>query len=95
MATLYNLIEVTSISAGTTYSEENGNLLGVVDGASGSSITRSAPRRWREICMCAQSASRPWRWGGACPRRAQSVALAMLGASRNAAKGDGPARLFA
>lgn len=35
MATIYDLIEVTSISANTTYSEANGNLLGVVDGASG------------------------------------------------------------
>ncbi len=35
MLTIYDLIEVTSISAGTTYSEANGNLLGLVDGASG------------------------------------------------------------
>lgn len=35
MATIYDLIEVTSISANTTYSEANGNLLGVVDGANG------------------------------------------------------------
>ena len=38
MATIYDLIEVTSISAGTTYSEANGNLLGVVDGATGAAL---------------------------------------------------------
>ncbi len=38
MATIYDLIEVTEISANTTYSSDNGNLLGVVDGMSGSSL---------------------------------------------------------
>ena len=38
MATIYDLIEVTDISANTTYSIDNGNLLGVVDGMSGSSL---------------------------------------------------------
>lgn len=33
MATIFDLIEVTGISAHTTYSQANGNLLGVVDGA--------------------------------------------------------------
>jgi len=33
MATIFDLIEVTDISAHTTYSQANGNLLGVVDGA--------------------------------------------------------------
>lgn len=33
MATIFDLIEVTDISANTTYSQANGNLLGVVDGA--------------------------------------------------------------
>ena len=33
MATIFDLIEVTGIFANTTYSETNGNLLGVVDGA--------------------------------------------------------------
>lgn len=38
MASIYDLLEVTIISANTTYSEENGNLLGVVDGASGTEL---------------------------------------------------------
>jgi len=38
MTTIYDLIEVTDISANTTYSIDNGNLLGVVDGMSGSSL---------------------------------------------------------
>ncbi|ETW14808.1 hemolysin-type calcium-binding protein [Roseivivax marinus] len=33
MATIFDLIEVTDISQHTTYSEANGNLIGVVDGA--------------------------------------------------------------
>lgn len=33
MATIYDLLEVTSITANTSYSLANGNLLGVVDGA--------------------------------------------------------------
>jgi len=38
MATIYDLIEVTDISANTTYSTANGNLLGIVDNMSGSSL---------------------------------------------------------
>lgn len=38
MATIYDLIEVTSITANTTYSSANGTLLGVVDGASGAEL---------------------------------------------------------
>jgi hypothetical protein len=38
MATLHDFIEVTSISANTTYSVANGNLLGVVDTVSGTSL---------------------------------------------------------
>lgn len=39
MATIFDLIEVTSITANTTYSVANGNLLGVVDGLSGTSLS--------------------------------------------------------
>ena len=38
MATIYDLFEVTSISANTTYSEAAGNLLGVVDSVSSSDL---------------------------------------------------------
>lgn len=38
MATIYDMIEVTGIAADTTYSETNGNLLGVVDGSNGTSL---------------------------------------------------------
>ncbi len=38
MATIYDLFEVTSISAHTTYSEVNGNLLGVVDDVSSTAL---------------------------------------------------------
>jgi hypothetical protein len=38
MATLHDFIEVTSITANTTYSQANGNLLGVVDNVSGTSL---------------------------------------------------------
>jgi hypothetical protein len=38
MATLHDFIEVTSISAFTTYSTANGNLLGVIDNVTGSSL---------------------------------------------------------
>ncbi|MBY5990161.1 Hint domain-containing protein [Roseovarius atlanticus] len=38
MATIHDLIEVTSISANTTYSTADGTILGVVDGASGTDL---------------------------------------------------------
>jgi len=38
MATIYDLIEVTDISEYTTYSTANGNILGLVDNMSGSSL---------------------------------------------------------
>ena len=38
MATIYDLIEVTDISEYTTYSTANGNLLGIVDDMSGTSL---------------------------------------------------------
>ncbi len=38
MTTIYDLIEVTSITANTTYSQANGNLLGIVDEMSGTSL---------------------------------------------------------
>ena len=38
MATIYDLIEVTDISENTTYSNANGNLVGLVDDMSGSSL---------------------------------------------------------
>lgn len=39
MATIYDLIEVTGFAENTTYSLAAGNLLGVVDGLAGSSLT--------------------------------------------------------
>ena len=39
MATIFDLFEVTSIAANTTYSTAKGNLLGVVDGLSGTSLS--------------------------------------------------------
>jgi hypothetical protein len=39
MSTIFDLFEVTSIAANTTYSTANGNLLGVVDGLSGTSLS--------------------------------------------------------
>jgi len=38
MTTIYDLIEVTDISANTTYSTDIGNLLGIVDDMSGTSL---------------------------------------------------------
>lgn len=38
MATIYDLIEVTGFAENTTYSQAAGNILGVVDGLSGSSL---------------------------------------------------------
>lgn len=39
MSTIFDLFEVTSIAANTTYSTANGNLLGFVDGLSGTSLS--------------------------------------------------------
>jgi Hint domain len=38
MATLYDFIEIASVNPNTTYSYDNGNLLGVVDNVSGASL---------------------------------------------------------